>query len=47
VPQQFALSKAHEAFDEAGALKDARQQASLEAVVTALMRIATALKNPS
>src|SRR6185436_19740767 len=24
VPQQFALSKAHEAFDEAGALKDER-----------------------
>ena len=27
VPQQFALSRAHEAFDESGALKDAKQQA--------------------
>jgi chromate reductase, NAD(P)H dehydrogenase (quinone) len=44
VPQQFALSKAHEAFDEAGVLKDAKQQASLEAVVNALVKVATALK---
>ncbi len=44
VPQQFALWKAHEAFDEAGALKDAKQQASLEAVVNALVKVATALK---
>ncbi len=47
VPQQFALPKAHEAFDDVGVLKDAKQQASLEAVVTALMRVATALRNPS
>lgn len=44
VPQQFALSKANEAFDEAGALKDAKQQASLDAVVSSLIRVATALK---
>lgn len=44
VPQQFALSRAGEAFDEAGALKDARQQASVESVVAALMRVAVALK---
>ncbi len=44
VPQQFALSKAGEAFDEAGALKDAKQQAAVEAVVAALIRVATALK---
>jgi len=45
VPQQFALSKAGEAFDESGALKDAKQQAALEAVVASLMRVATALKS--
>ena len=45
VPQQFALSKAGEAFDESGALKDGKQQAALEAVVVSLMRVATALKS--
>lgn len=44
VPQQFALSRAGEAFDEAGTLKDAKQQASVESVVAALMRVAAALK---
>ncbi|WP_298831165.1 NADPH-dependent FMN reductase [uncultured Piscinibacter sp.] len=44
VPQQFALPKANEAFDEAGALKDARQQASVEAVVVSLIKVAGALK---
>ncbi len=44
VPQQFALSKAAEAFDEAGALKDARQQAAVDAVVASLVRVAAALK---
>ena len=44
VPQQFALSRANEAFDEAGALKDPKAQASVEAVVTALLRVASALK---
>ncbi len=44
VPQQFALSKANEAFDEAGALKDAKQQAAVEAVVASLMRVASALR---
>lgn len=44
VPQQFALSKAHEAFDEAGALKDAKQQASVDAVVASLLRVASALR---
>lgn len=45
VPQQFALSRAGEAFDEAGALKDAKQQAAVESVVAALLRVATALKS--
>lgn len=44
VPQQFTLSKAHEAFDEAGALKDAKQQASVDAVVSSLLRVAAALR---
>jgi chromate reductase len=44
VPQQFALSRAHEAFDESGALKDAKQQAAVEAVVGSVIRVATALK---
>lgn len=44
VPQQFALGKAHEAFDEAGALKDAKAQQSVEGVVKALCKLALALK---
>lgn len=44
VPQQFALSRAHEAFDDTGALKDAKQQAAVENVVGAVVRVATALK---
>ncbi|MFT3956268.1 MAG: NAD(P)H-dependent oxidoreductase [Piscinibacter sp.] len=44
VPQQFALSRAHEAFDEAGALKDAKQQGAVENVVGAVIKVAAALK---
>lgn len=44
VPQQFALGRANEAFDESGALKDPKSQASLEAVVDRLLRVATVLK---
>jgi chromate reductase, NAD(P)H dehydrogenase (quinone) len=44
VPQQFALSRAHEAFEESGALKDAKQQAAVETVVGSVIRVATALK---
>ncbi len=44
VPQQFALGKAGEAFDDAGALKDAKQQAAVDGVVAALMRVAAALR---
>jgi chromate reductase len=40
VPQQFALGRAHEAFDEQGALKDARTVQSVEGVVQALVRVA-------
>lgn len=44
VPPQFALGRANEAFDEAGALKDPKAQASMEAVVDRLLRVATVLK---
>ena len=43
-PQQFALSRAAEAFDDAGALKDARAQQSVEHVLAAIGDLATALK---
>ena len=45
VPQQFALAKAGEAFDAQGALKDAKQQAAVENVVSSLLRVADALKS--
>ena len=44
-PQQFALSRANEAFDETGALKDPKAQASVEGVAAGLLRIAAALKS--
>lgn len=47
VPQQFALSKANEAFDESGVLKDPKHQAALDAVVGSLLRVAAALKTSS
>ncbi len=44
VPQQFALVRAGEAFDEAGKLKDAKSQLIVEGVLTAVGDLATALK---
>ncbi len=44
VPQQFALGRASEAFDEAGALKDAKSQQIVEGVLGAVGDLATALK---
>lgn len=44
VPQQFALGKAHEAFDETGALKDARAVQSVETVLNSLASLAQALR---
>jgi len=44
VPQQFALARANEAFDDAGALKDAKQQASVDTVIGGLLKVAAALK---
>jgi len=43
-PQQFALLHAGEAFDDAGALKDAKAQQSVEHVLAAIGDLATALK---
>ena len=45
VPQQFALARAGEAFDEHGALRDAKQQAAVENVVASVLRVAGALKS--
>ena len=44
VPRQFALGRAGEAFDEAGALKDAKSQQAVEGVLGAVGELATALK---
>ena len=44
VPQQFALGRAGDAFDEAGALKDPKQQQVVESVLAALGRLAAALQ---
>ena len=44
VPQQFALGKAHEAFDAAGALRDPRAAQSVQSVLDALAALASALK---
>lgn len=43
-PQQYALGRAGEAFDEGGALKDAKAQQMVEGVLNALGDLATALK---
>lgn len=43
-PQQFALSRANDAFDEAGALKDAKAAQSVDKVLAALNHLARALK---
>lgn len=45
VPQQFALSKANEAFDEAGKLKDVKAAQSVDKVLSALSRLARAVKS--
>ena len=44
VPQQFALGRAGEAFDEAGALRDPKAQHAVEGVLEALGALASALK---
>jgi chromate reductase, NAD(P)H dehydrogenase (quinone) len=41
LPQQFALGKAHEAFDDAGALKDARAAKSVAEIAQRLVVLAS------
>ena len=43
-PQQYALGRAGEAFDAAGALKDAKSQQMVEHVLDAIGELASALK---
>lgn len=43
VPEQVAVSRAGEAFDEAGSLKDAKQAANVHAVGAAVARISAKL----
>jgi len=43
MPQQFALARAHEAFDDAGALKDAKAAQVVSGVLASLKRLAAAL----
>lgn len=44
VPQQFALSRAHEAFDDQGALKEERARSTVSGVLSALGALAAALR---
>jgi len=44
VPQQFALGRAHEAFDEAGALNDPKAVQSVDNVLRSLAHLAAALR---
>jgi NAD(P)H-dependent FMN reductase len=39
LPDQFSVSKAHEAFDESGALKDPKQREAVEAVARKLVEV--------
>ena len=45
-PQQYALGRAHEAFDEQGELRDARAAQSVQGVLDALAVLARALRRP-
>jgi chromate reductase len=44
LPQQFALVRAHEAFDESGALKEAKAEQAVRTVLNALLRVSAALR---
>ena len=46
VPEQFALSQAMTAFDDAGALRDEKHQQAARRVVQAVLRVGTALRTP-
>jgi hypothetical protein len=44
LPTQFALARANEAFDDAGALRDPAQQKLVSAVVSELADVLTRLR---
>jgi NAD(P)H-dependent FMN reductase len=46
VPTQFALGRAGEAFDANGALKDPKQTAAVQAVLSSVIKVAKALQAP-
>ena len=43
IPQQIAVSRAHEAFDAEGKLKDSKQQAAVEKIAAEVTKILTKL----
>ena len=43
VPEQFGLGQAHQAFDDAGALKDPKHVAAVQQVAERLVRVTAAL----
>lgn len=45
-PRQFALSRANEAFDAGGGLKDDKSRQAVDGVVQALLQLALALRAP-
>ncbi len=47
VPQQFALGRAHEAFDADGGMKDERSAQAVDGVLSALLSLAGALEESS
>lgn len=47
LPQTQSIGQAHQAFDDAGQLVDARQRAGLERVVAETVRVAAALSTPA
>jgi chromate reductase, NAD(P)H dehydrogenase (quinone) len=40
VPETASIGAAHQAFDEQGALKDAKQQQAVQRVVAAVLKLA-------
>ena len=44
LPNQFALSKAHDAFDDSGQLKNAAERTSVQAIAERLMQVTGSLK---
>ena len=46
IPEQVAVSKAHEAFDADGRLRDAKVADAVRNVAARVVRIASALRGP-